>query len=900
MAKTKKYSRPRRRVTKKRDVRKKHLGKKHTRKYLKKKGLYKKQKSSRRSKRGGNPEEELINAVNESNIAKVQQLIRQGTNVNQRTEGGFTPLFLAAANSNLEIVRVLIKAGANVNASDDRDYTPLMIAAENGDMDMVRLLLENHADINLRNDSGKTASTIAFSRGYKDIASLLDRDNDKKQHRATKLLLQELKHASYYGDLDHEIAAVENAIQEGANVNQPDDKGRTPLYLAASAGQLKIMSMLIGANANVNLPAISGDTPLYIAALKGHLESARLLIEAGANVNQLNDKGRTPLIGAAYKGRLEIVRLLIEARTNVNNSDVNGKTPILMATLKGHLEIVRLLIEAGANINQPKEDGGTPLIIATERGNLEIVRVLIEAGANVNQLNNRGESALYLAVSNRNLDIITLLLDANANVFQRVSWDRPDSPAEISYAETRRLRDTPGSELALMQSQEILSAIRRSRSFNSAYRLTRGNNDWSLKVGLGQLFDLRRSLTLLDSPIYVASFFKEEKLQANELDIRQEDGDAYGVGVTRQWINEFGRALLLNPQIFKTDGYTKKVVISRLSDPNDYYTSKMLYGCGIALALSIMRNQPLGISLSSSMCKLLLDRADVVDWRDLIDILPLEDQWNAVKACMEASNDDEKEDAFQQFNTYVLTGWDEDISFGEKETYDRFAIPSRESYRAGTSQEVPADRAYSNVVLETEPQPETVNAENVKVFIENWAKKVLVTDTADQTFLIREGMEMIAGLSDRVVSIYSARDGWELFQGMIQGSTDINIDAWRAKTELTYDSDITPTEAQELFDIFWEEVGKLTNEDRVKLMAFWGLQVLPAGGFDALPNTQFNRLPFELKVSGRCDETIACLPEAHACFLQLIIPFVDKPNKESAVKDILDHAIAQWRGFELI
>ena len=129
------------------------------------------------------------------------------------------------------------------------------------------------------------------------------------------------------------------------------------------------------------------------------------------------------------------------------------------------------------------------------------------------------------------------------------------------------------------------------------------------------------------------------------------------------------------------------------------------------------------------------------------------------------------------------------------------------------------------------------------------------------------------------------RDGWELFQRMIQGSTDIDINEWQAKTREIHDSDITPTEAQEMFRIFWEVVGELTSEDHLKLMNFWGLRVLPAGGFDALTED------FQLIVRGRCDDTMQCLPRAATCFLQLIIPYPDKADKRAAVKEILEHAI---------
>ena len=125
MANTKRSSRPRRHVTKK-----KHLSKKHTRKHLKKK-----QKSSgrRRSKRGGNSED-MKSAITNNDIDKVRYLIDQGEDVNQKITQFLIPktlLTIAILNSSIKSTCDLRRTISciNSNTKNRGSYTnpPLLL-----------------------------------------------------------------------------------------------------------------------------------------------------------------------------------------------------------------------------------------------------------------------------------------------------------------------------------------------------------------------------------------------------------------------------------------------------------------------------------------------------------------------------------------------------------------------------------------------------------------------------------------------------------------------------------------------------------------------------------------------------------------------------------------------------
>lgn len=55
----------------------------------------------------------------------------------------------------------------------------------------------------------------------------------------------------------------------GANLNQADGDGKTPLFHAALIGNVKIAELLIKNGANVNIANIRGNSPLHEASDRG-------------------------------------------------------------------------------------------------------------------------------------------------------------------------------------------------------------------------------------------------------------------------------------------------------------------------------------------------------------------------------------------------------------------------------------------------------------------------------------------------------------------------------------------------------------------------------------------------------------------------------------------------------
>lgn len=80
-------------------------------------------------------------------------------------------------------------------------------------------------------------------------------------------------------------AKVEEALNAGADINQQDEQGWTPLTWAAGKGSVEIVNLLLNRGADVSQTGRDQRTPYKIALAAKHLDVARRLKEAEQAVN---------------------------------------------------------------------------------------------------------------------------------------------------------------------------------------------------------------------------------------------------------------------------------------------------------------------------------------------------------------------------------------------------------------------------------------------------------------------------------------------------------------------------------------------------------------------------------------------------------------------------------------
>ncbi|MCP4624633.1 MAG: hypothetical protein GY850_14050 [bacterium] len=174
----------------------------------------------------------------------------------------------------------------------------------------------------------------------------------------------------------NDIVLIKSLVDDGADVNERDKLGETPLHVAAMSGYREIASLLLENGADLNAGDVRGLTPVHMAAWRGNRDMVDLLLNHGADINARDKDGLTPMHTAALDGRKETVALLIDKGADVNAKSKKSLTPLHAAALSGDRETVSLLIDKGADVNARSEDGLTPLDIASRRDHQEVALLL--------------------------------------------------------------------------------------------------------------------------------------------------------------------------------------------------------------------------------------------------------------------------------------------------------------------------------------------------------------------------------------------------------------------------------------------------------------------------------------------------------------------------------------------
>lgn len=206
-------------------------------------------------RRGNTP---LHYAGENPNPAVAAALLDAGAEVNAHSRAGRTPLHEAAANaSNPAVVDLLVAAGADVNARDAAGYTPLHSAAwYNPRPEIATALLAAGADVNARHPDGYVPSGLP--------------GDDRSP----------LFMAVYRGGIfvsgqpmptGRSAPVVEVLVSAGANLEQTDGSGLTPLH-AAARWTPAAYPLLLRLGADPNARDADGKTPLDYALENRSLE----------------------------------------------------------------------------------------------------------------------------------------------------------------------------------------------------------------------------------------------------------------------------------------------------------------------------------------------------------------------------------------------------------------------------------------------------------------------------------------------------------------------------------------------------------------------------------------------------------------------------------------------------
>jgi len=266
------------------------------------------------------------------------------TDVNIRTEFGFTPLHYSAKylprifneneaadvetasvevtkkSSSSQAVSLLLQYGANINAQDNDGLTPLAIACQRGNYFVVeRLLQVEKIEIALRDNQKSTALHEACKSGTEKIVELL--------------------------------------LKSGANILATDSDDVTPLHIACREGYSDIVNLLLYYGHHkrgvlVGAKDVQGNRPLHFAVESGVESIVKILLLAGADPIAQKNNEVTPLHIAARNGHIAIAALLLQCKSEsitqldvIEMIDIEQNTPLHFAARYNQCKMIQYLVE---------------------------------------------------------------------------------------------------------------------------------------------------------------------------------------------------------------------------------------------------------------------------------------------------------------------------------------------------------------------------------------------------------------------------------------------------------------------------------------------------------------------------------------------------------------------------
>lgn len=230
----------------------------------------------------------LLRAAGGGHEAVVEQLLARGADARIAARTGATPLSAAISMRHVGVVDRLLRAGAEPDLPLPGEVTPLMLAAALGQPELISRLLAHGADPEARDAQGLSplhcAALHAFSSRDRqrvlalvDVLLLADVEPDAPNAAGQTPLLLMLGARAEPGtacDEDVLLAGLERLLAEGVALDAADQRGLTPLHLAAMHGLARVVQRLLREGADRQARDALGRTPHDLAVLRGFVDVA--------------------------------------------------------------------------------------------------------------------------------------------------------------------------------------------------------------------------------------------------------------------------------------------------------------------------------------------------------------------------------------------------------------------------------------------------------------------------------------------------------------------------------------------------------------------------------------------------------------------------------------------------
>ena len=212
----------------------------------------------------------------------------------------------------------------------------------------------------------------------------------------------------------NEAASIER-IATTSSVDSRNNRGETPVIVAAQTSSIRAVNKLIELGCNVNLQDATGNTALHYAVTTSSERAVDALVTAGADVNIANNQGKTPIHWLALSNCTRLGFLLNKSlhKMDLLKVDENGWDPFITAVVHNSGKIINFFIREGYLALTQVTSAETPLHIALQLNNFPMIKGLANSQF-TNVPNKFGHTPLAVAVLLQNELAVELLWTAGA------------------------------------------------------------------------------------------------------------------------------------------------------------------------------------------------------------------------------------------------------------------------------------------------------------------------------------------------------------------------------------------------------------------------------------------------------------------------------------------------------
>lgn len=320
---------------------------------------------------------EIIQAVREDQVDRVQQLAQQRDNVYvQDRRTGRTALLEAAQQSNRELCRALLKSGSRINHQDAEGRSALHFAAICNDSVICRMLLAADASVPLRDKQDRTPLWLAAEvKGYEAVVAILEATPHRKVNDPEVLVpfFESVK----LGD----VTTAEAFLLKHVELKSIKESWKLATYAAAS-GNTRMLDLVLVQKKILKTTDPEGLNALHHAAKHGHSAMIERLLDLGVPwKDQTKKRKQTALHLAIANFHSPAALLLINHKTaKPTLPDADDQEPLHLATRTGAFDIVTALLARGAKLKTRSAYGWKPLHLAAAYGHAALMANFITHG----------------------------------------------------------------------------------------------------------------------------------------------------------------------------------------------------------------------------------------------------------------------------------------------------------------------------------------------------------------------------------------------------------------------------------------------------------------------------------------------------------------------------------------